>query len=60
MFQIRDRQISISLGKPALINDTDCDVEILEEHDLSTESQLVKSYVLEQARLSVIGESQSG
>ncbi|EXJ89679.1 hypothetical protein A1O3_02746 [Capronia epimyces CBS 606.96] len=53
LLYIRDRQISISLGKPTLINDRDCDVESLEEDDFPDVHQEIKAYVIEQARLSV-------
>lgn len=53
--QIRDRQISISLGKPFLINDDDCDVEVIEEDDLLNESSDTRQYIQEQVRLSVAG-----
>lgn len=54
-FQIRDRQISISLGKPMIIHDCDCDVELLSEDDLTGESLETVAYVLAQARLSIAG-----
>lgn len=53
--QIRDRQISISLGKPMIIHDSDCDVEALGEVDLKGESPETIAYVLAQARLSIAG-----
>jgi hypothetical protein len=54
-FQIRDRQISISLGKPMIIHDSDCDVELLREDDLKGESRDTVAYALAQARLSIAG-----
>ncbi len=56
--QIRDRQISISLGKPTLINDDDCDVEVLQEEDIPDERPEIKWYIIEQGRISVAGKSQ--
>ncbi|OJJ02046.1 hypothetical protein ASPVEDRAFT_655161 [Aspergillus versicolor CBS 583.65] len=53
LLYIRDRQISISLGKPMIIHDSDCDVELLREDDLKGESSETVKYVLAQARLSI-------
>lgn len=53
--QIRDRQISISLGKPMIINDDDCDVNFPTGDDLPGESQDTISYILAQASLSIAG-----
>ncbi|KAJ5418111.1 uncharacterized protein N7487_001661 [Penicillium crustosum] len=55
LLYIRDRQISISLGKPMIIHDCDCDVELISEGDLVDESPETIAYVLAQARLSIAG-----
>lgn len=36
-YKIRDRQLSISLGKPMTISDYDCDIEMIKEDDLRLE-----------------------
>ncbi|KAJ9632959.1 hypothetical protein H2204_007527 [Knufia peltigerae] len=53
LLYIRDRQISISLGKPFLINDNDCDLGPLEEDDLTDETLDTRAFVLAQARLAI-------
>ncbi|KAH8879527.1 hypothetical protein GQ53DRAFT_854621, partial [Thozetella sp. PMI_491] len=53
LLYIRDRQISLSLGKPMLINDHDCDVEFPVAEDFSDETPGTALYVIAQARLSI-------
>ena len=54
-FQIRDRQISLSLGKPMIISSHDCDIEPVTESDFPEEPREIGRYVVAQARLSVTG-----
>jgi len=55
--QISDRQVSMGVGAPMIINDLDCDVEDLEIEDFGEESEESAHYLIGLASLSRIGES---
>lgn len=66
--QIRDRSDSAAVGRPMLIHDDDCDVEMLQESDFEEEAEDVpqifgsttrqhRLYIIEMAKLSVLRES---
>ncbi|OAP60418.1 hypothetical protein AYL99_05420 [Fonsecaea erecta] len=57
LLYIRDRQISISLGKPFLINDNDCDVEPLQGDELPDRLSESRAYIQEQMKLSIAASS---
>ena len=53
--KIRDRQVSITMGKPMTINDHDYNVEDLEWDDFWDEPTETALYVIGQARLAKAG-----
>ncbi|KAM6512095.1 hypothetical protein FALCPG4_017078 [Fusarium falciforme] len=57
LLYIRDRQLSMSLGKPMIINDQDCDTKPLTAQDMPDESPETIAYAVAQAQLSVVVSS---
>jgi hypothetical protein len=57
MCQISDRQVSMAVGAPMVINDLDCDVEDLEMKDFVNEPEETAQYLIGLASLSRIGMS---
>lgn len=52
---MRDRQIASALGKPLMINDQDCDVELLTLDDFEIgDSEEMRHFVIQQAKLSIL------
>lgn len=56
IFKIRDRQVSLAMGIPMVINDLDSDIEDLTQNDFPTESEETAEYVMAQANLSRISK----
>lgn len=54
--KICDRQMSLCLGIPMVINDLDCDVEELNHNDFPDETQDTAEYVIAQANLARVGK----
>lgn len=53
--QIRDRQVSLCLGMPMIINDDDCTLEALTVEDFPSEPRETAQYIIGQASLSRAG-----
>lgn len=54
--QIRDRQVSLCLGMPMIINDDDCTLEDLTLEDFPSEPRETAQYIIAQASLSRTGQ----
>ena len=57
ILQIRDRQTSLSVGTPMVINDLDCDAEELTVDDFPNDSEETILYIMTQATLSRAGKA---
>lgn len=53
--KIRDRQVAISAGAPMIINDMDCDIELLSPEDFADESVDTVQYLIAQIDLNRAG-----
>ena len=55
--KIRDRQVSLAVGAPMVINDLDCDIEDLAPEDFEDGFENTAHYLIALASLSKISES---